>query len=148
MTDDLVKRLRDLNFGFEYDGPDGLSALIAKYDHLMCLAAESASALESLSAENVALRKIISECASALPNGAIVGPEASLDFMKMLPGEISAVCATLLQQRNEAFERAASEAKAVRRQYVNGDAMSPYGKGYQKACDDIAERLRNLSKES
>lgn len=40
-----------------------------------------------------ALRKIVSECAAALPNGAFISPDASLEFMAKLPAEIASVCA-------------------------------------------------------
>jgi len=39
-------------------------------------------------AEIAALRSIISNCASAIGNGAICSPEASLEFMAMIPSEI------------------------------------------------------------
>lgn len=45
--------------------------------------------------ETAELRKIISDCASALPNGAFVSPDTSLGFMALLPSEISACCARL-----------------------------------------------------
>ncbi|WP_218040109.1 ead/Ea22-like family protein, partial [Pseudomonas aeruginosa] len=45
--------------------------------------------IDRLKAENVALRKIISECATAC--GAGCAPECTLEFMSMLPGEISSV---------------------------------------------------------
>ncbi len=44
---------------------------------------------DRLKAENEALRKIISECATAC--GAGCAPECTLEFMSMLPGEISSV---------------------------------------------------------
>ncbi|EKQ6351802.1 TPA: hypothetical protein NII06_006387 [Pseudomonas aeruginosa] len=44
---------------------------------------------DRLRAENEALRKIISECATAC--GAGCAPECTLEFMSMLPGEISSV---------------------------------------------------------
>lgn len=44
---------------------------------------------DRLKAENEALRKIISECAKAC--GAGCAPECTLEFMSMLPGEISSV---------------------------------------------------------
>ncbi len=51
--------------------------------------------LERLTAERASLRKIISECAAALPNGAFVSPDASIEFMAILPVEIKGVCAAL-----------------------------------------------------
>ncbi|HDQ4479369.1 TPA: ead/Ea22-like family protein [Pseudomonas aeruginosa] len=45
--------------------------------------------IDRLKAENEALRKIISECAKAC--GAGCAPECTLEFMSMLPGEISSV---------------------------------------------------------
>ncbi len=45
--------------------------------------------IDRLKAENEALRKIISECATAC--GAGCAPECTLEFMSMLPGEISSV---------------------------------------------------------
>ncbi|HBN8363676.1 TPA: hypothetical protein L3699_004048 [Pseudomonas aeruginosa] len=44
---------------------------------------------DRLREENEALRKIISECATAC--GAGCAPECTLEFMSMLPGEISSV---------------------------------------------------------
>ncbi|WP_225006415.1 hypothetical protein [Pseudomonas aeruginosa] len=44
---------------------------------------------DRLMVENEALRKIISECAKAC--GAGCAPECTLEFMSMLPGEISSV---------------------------------------------------------
>ncbi|MDV7782009.1 ead/Ea22-like family protein [Pseudomonas aeruginosa] len=44
---------------------------------------------DQFKAENEALRKIISECATAC--GAGCAPECTLEFMSMLPGEISSV---------------------------------------------------------
>lgn len=44
---------------------------------------------DRLRVENEALRKIISECATAC--GAGCAPECTLEFMSMLPGEISSV---------------------------------------------------------
>lgn len=44
---------------------------------------------DRLKAENEALREIISECATAC--GAGCAPECTLEFMSMLPGEISSV---------------------------------------------------------
>ncbi|WP_426229328.1 hypothetical protein [Pararhizobium sp. DWP3-4] len=45
--------------------------------------------------ENAALRKIISDAAAALPNGAYIHPQASVGFMEGLPKEIAMVCADL-----------------------------------------------------
>lgn len=39
-------------------------------------------------AEIAALRTIISDCASAIGNGAFCSPEASIEFMAKIPGEI------------------------------------------------------------
>lgn len=47
---------------------------------------------QEVEAENRALRKIISDAASALPNGAFIHPEASVGFMEGLPKEIALVC--------------------------------------------------------
>lgn len=44
----------------------------------------------SVEAENRALRKVISECAEALQNGAAISPECSIEFMAGLPAEIRA----------------------------------------------------------
>lgn len=51
-----------------------------------------------LAAENQSLRKIISDCAAALPNGAFISPEASVEFMANLPREIA-----LLHERIGAY---------------------------------------------
>lgn len=45
--------------------------------------------------ENQRLRKIISDCANALGNGAFIDEKASIDFMEELPKEISLVLADL-----------------------------------------------------
>jgi hypothetical protein len=58
--------------------------------------AEAAEArVKELEEERDALRKVISECASALPNGAFISPKASVEFMAMLPAEIASVCTAL-----------------------------------------------------
>lgn len=51
---------------------------------------------DQLKAENEALRKIISESATAC--GAAVSVECSLEFMAMLPGEIASVIGKLRQE--------------------------------------------------
>jgi hypothetical protein len=48
-----------------------------------------------LEVENKRLRQIISDCASALPNGAFISPECSVAFMERLPVEIRACFARL-----------------------------------------------------
>ncbi|WP_412064031.1 hypothetical protein [Rhizobium sp. SYY.PMSO] len=60
--------------------------------------ASYAREIESLRVENETLRKIISDCAASLPNGAFIGTACSLEFMQELPKEISLVCAALQQQ--------------------------------------------------
>lgn len=54
-----------------------------------------ANDLRRLEAENRWLRQIVSDCAAALPNGAMIAPECSLDFMAKLPGEITACFARM-----------------------------------------------------
>lgn len=51
---------------------------------------------EKVKIENAALRNIVSECAKALGGGTLISPRATLDFMKALPAEISAVMKRLL----------------------------------------------------
>lgn len=46
-------------------------------------------------AENARLRKTVSKCAEAIGNGAYVSPEASVDFMELLPSEIALVCGAM-----------------------------------------------------
>lgn len=48
-----------------------------------------------LRAENASLRQIIADCATAIGNGAAVGPECSLEFMSWLPKEIAGVTSKL-----------------------------------------------------
>lgn len=70
-----------------------------------------------------ALRQIISDAASALPNGAFIHPEASVGFMEGLPKEIELVCSNLQSElarlrreleeaRRQDFEEAAGIADA------------------------------------
>lgn len=55
----------------------------------------------SLEEEVKRLRKVVSACAAALPNGAYIHPElASIEFMEKLPGEIASVCAALKEHGN------------------------------------------------
>lgn len=53
-----------------------------------------AATLAERDAEIAALRQIVSECASATGNGAFAKPDASVDFMACIPGEIAAVAKT------------------------------------------------------
>jgi hypothetical protein len=57
--------------------------------------------IAQLQAENERLRQIISDCAAALPNGAGIAPQCSIDFMALLPGEIAACCARLARRAIE-----------------------------------------------
>ncbi|MGU2053225.1 hypothetical protein ACSETX_25615 [Pseudomonas aeruginosa] len=61
----------------------------AVHQELAPLARKLEAERDRLKAENEALRKIISECATAC--GAGCAPECTLEFMSMLPGEISSV---------------------------------------------------------
>lgn len=58
-----------------------------------------------LTEENETLRKVASECASSLMNGAAISTEASIDFMKLLPTEIQTVVLAL-KARIKALEEA------------------------------------------
>lgn len=49
-----------------------------------------AAAIERLVAHETELRRIISACAAALPNGAFISPKASIEFMANLPAETKA----------------------------------------------------------
>lgn len=74
-------------------------------DHLMAkiavLRKELAGAVEALGIvkeqrvklreENLRLRQVIHECADELANGSFISPDASIEFMEKLPGEIRAV---------------------------------------------------------
>ena len=51
------------------------------------------------------------------------------------------------RERNEAFERAASETRAARQNYLNAEATTPYGQGFQTACDQIATAIRQLKEQ-
>lgn len=106
---DLVKRPFDL-----------IPRLITIYGH----AYVPASALESLTAENAALK---SECAEE---------KAEADTYCRWWREQRDLAATLLQQRNEAFERAAAKVEAM------------YGEDEKVHPVQIAAGIRNLSKES
>lgn len=55
--------------------------------------ASVAALVASLEAENKRLRKVVSQCAVALGNGAHVSTEATIGFMEQLPVEISLVVA-------------------------------------------------------
>lgn len=57
-----------------------------------------AERFESLSADNARLRQIVSDSAAALPNGAFISTETTVDFMARLPDEIRTVCARLDSQ--------------------------------------------------
>lgn len=58
--------------------------------------------MRTLRTECEKLRQIISDCASALPNGAHIDPACSLEFMQSLPNEIALVVTSL--QRTEEKE--------------------------------------------
>lgn len=49
--------------------------------------------IQSILDENARLRQIICDCAAALGNGAMILPQASIEFMELLPREISLVIA-------------------------------------------------------
>lgn len=51
------------------------------------------------------LRKIVSDSASALGNGAVISPECTIGFMQYLPKEIALYTGRLRQQLDEARER-------------------------------------------
>ncbi|AVK05245.1 hypothetical protein CSB93_4838 [Pseudomonas paraeruginosa] len=70
-------------------GEDSAFRAAANPQAILKLIAEVELLSARLKAENVALRKIISECATAC--GAGCAPECTLEFMSMLPGEISSV---------------------------------------------------------
>lgn len=61
------------------------------------------------------LRKIISDSAAALPNGAFIHPEASVGFMEGLPKEIELVCSNL-QNEIDRLRRELEEARRALRQ--------------------------------
>lgn len=72
--------------------------------------------IEKIREENAALRRIVHECANALPNGAYCSPECSLEFMSEVPREIGLVTAEL-KARAEAAE---AEREALRK------ALAPF----------------------
>ncbi len=61
-----------------------------------------AKSLAALQRERDELRKIISECATAC--GAGVAPEASVEFMALLPSEVKAVVSRYAYERDKARE--------------------------------------------
>lgn len=69
--------------------------------------------ITTLEAENTALRQIVHETASALPNGAFIAPSCSVEFMAGLPNEVKSVCATLEAELQKAREAALEEAAKV-----------------------------------
>lgn len=75
---------------------------------------ESSEVIIALQEENGRLRKVVSECAAGLPNGAFVVPEATIEFMELLPGEIHAVSAAS-QARVKVLEEALEPMKEVLR---------------------------------
>lgn len=107
--------------------------------------------------ENSALRKIISDSASMLPNGAYIHPEASVGFMEGLPKEIGLVCSELQLQLREAkspsSDRAASEVSAniaKIREALSYDEIACYpdfAGSVSNALDEL-EKLRSAAKEA
>jgi hypothetical protein len=76
------------------------------------------SQVQRLADENEALRKVVSECASALPNGAFVHQSASLEFMAKLPGEVKSV-SDRQEARIKALEEAAEKAEVALCDWLN-----------------------------
>ena len=75
--------------------------------------AETAEAeVQRLAEEKEALRKVVSECAASLMNGAAISPEATLDFMKLLPTEIQMVVLAY-KTRIKALEEALNEIREL-----------------------------------
>jgi len=63
---------------------------------------------EAAERECAELRKIVSDCADALGNGAIVSPDCSIEFMQSLPSEIGLHVASLCDERDHLKEDAAT----------------------------------------
>lgn len=63
----------------------------------------------TLEEENQKLRAIVSACAAALGNGTVVAPEASVEFMALLPAEFAASIAKQLKGRAESMRAAAAQ---------------------------------------
>lgn len=78
---------------------------------------------EAAERERDTLRAVVSECASALPNGAFVSPQASLEFMAMLPAEIASVC-TALKGGAEAAEARVKELEEALAALTNAETVS------------------------
>lgn len=74
-----------------------------------------ADRLERAEAEREALRAVISECATAIGNGAAVSKHASVEFMAMLPGEIRGVATALRAERDALRVELEKERAEVRR---------------------------------
>ncbi len=82
----------NLDTGEQVDGP------IPTYRYGDLASPPTSAEIEALRVENAALRKIISDCAASLPNGAFIGTACSVEFMQKLPKEISLVFAALQQE--------------------------------------------------
>lgn len=100
-------------------------------------------AYKALEAENDRLRKIVSECATALGNGAYVGPECTIEFMGELPREIALHVAAL---RPAILEEAAQVAyrHGQNIDWDDGDG-GQFGHGFEAACEEVSEAIRALA---
>ncbi|MDX1117067.1 hypothetical protein GOL29_03325 [Sinorhizobium medicae] len=83
-------------------------------------------------AADKALRKIISDAASALPNGAFIHPEASVGFMEGLPKEIELVCSNL-QSEIDCLRRELEEARKAMEPFADiADFMDSETSGFSQ----------------
>ena len=72
-----------------------LAAIRAENERLKLDLVQSSEDMGRICAENAKCRAIISECAAALGNGAVVSPECTVDFMAHVPNEIRLYVAKL-----------------------------------------------------
>ena len=135
-SDDLgLALLLRSRIGVEFDGEAHLTEAEAQ---------SVAAAIERLEANEKELRRIISECAAALPNGAFISPEASIEFMANLPTEIKACSERLVAERDEAREDA--EVAEARRLQHGALADKAFDEQFDRA--ETAEAQRDKLKEA
>lgn len=89
-------------------------------------------------AELVELRRIIADCAAALGNGTYISPEASAEFMALLPAEIRA-----LLDRLEAAERQVKELREANRKLHR---RAQIAEAFMRSAEDIPNGWLNVLK--
>ncbi len=109
---------------------DEVAADLAKTQTVLTRKLEGAKAERDDAREGAAtrLRRVVSECASAIGNGAVVSPDCSVDFMAHVPAEIAARVGRLTRERDEWRARAewtsdtAADLRAKLTDYQHGTA--------------------------